>query len=291
MAFLPAALDPYTTPSILLLILAILTLLAYLTTSFLAYHRLRHFPTPHPSASFSYLWLVRALSSGHVTSHLTSATNPHIPPSTTTIRVGPNELLTSDPETLRRTSAARSRYTRSDFYRLTTLNPHVDAMFNTLDTNTHDRLKAQTAAGYAGKDVPGLEGEIDAVVAGLVRVIQERYATGAEMDMGEKKGRMLDLATMAQYFTLDSITRVAFGKDFGLVQAERDVHGHMKMLDEVARTVTVVASIPLLRAVMGSKLVLSFLAPRPGDKKGIGRIMPYTPFLCRSVIGDAWADW
>jgi cytochrome P450 len=266
MAKLPAGLTGLElTPAGWALAVGVVAFLAYAISSVVAAQRLRHFNGPFVTR-FSYLWLLRATGFGAMGERLAEADARY----GSTFRVGPNELLTSDPDLLRRTSSARSRYTRSDWYRLVAIDPYEPAMFNTLDTAEHDRLKAQTAPGYAGKDNPGLEGEIDAMLAELVGKIRTKYAA-------EKPGEVkphLDMATMAQYFTLDSIAKVAFGQEFGLMREERDLQGHIAMLHEIAPKLTITSIVPWLRAIVGSSFMLRLMGPKPGDKRGVGRMMP-----------------
>ncbi|KAK3903682.1 Pisatin demethylase [Staphylotrichum tortipilum] len=247
-------------------------LFAYTISAVLAWQRLRHFAGPR-LGSFSYLWIIRTSLSGEMGARFrqAQATYDSGSGSTTTIRIGPNELLTSDPDAIRRTSAARTRYKRSTWYKMSTIDPYDDAMLSTLDGAAHDRIKAQTAPGYAGKDNPGLEGEVDAVLGEMVERIRGKYAATKG---GREEGKpLLDFANMAQYFTLDSISKVAFGEEFGLVKAERDIYGHIGMLYEMAPAMVTIAAVPYFRAVMGSKIVLSLLGPKPTDKKGFGPML------------------
>ncbi len=246
-------------------------ILIYVVSSVLAWRRLRQFKGPF-SGSFSYLWIIRASFSGQMAQRFAEAETRFGSGPSSTVRIGPNELLTSDPDVIRRTSAARSKYTRSGWYKMSTIDPYDDAMLSTLDTATHDRIKAQTAPGYAGKDNPGLEGEIDFVLAQMVDKIRSKYATAKSGD-GKAMQPLLDFASMVQYFTLDSISKVAFGEEFGLVREERDIHGHIQIINDVAPAMVVVAAVPYLRAIMGSNLMLKLAGPKPEDKRGIGKLM------------------
>jgi cytochrome P450 len=240
----------------------------YVLSSVRAWWRLRKFNGPF-LASFSYLWIAQASLSGRMGERWTEVEAKYGTGPSSTVRIGPNELLTSDPDVIRRTSAARSKYTRSAWYKLSTADPYEDAMLNVLDTAEHDKLKAQTAPGYAGKDNPGLENDVDQIVNILTSKIRTKYAA---VKPGDQKP-MLDLATIAQYFTLDSIAKLAFGEEFGLVEAERDIHGHVEMLNDVAPASATIAAIPYLRAIFGSSFVLRLIGPSPQDKKGFGRLM------------------
>jgi hypothetical protein len=255
-----------------LLILTTAALCYYITSSFLAWRRLHEFNGPFLS-HFSYLWLMRTLGSGSMGERFAAASQQYGSGPSSTIRIGPNELITSDPEVIRRMSAARSRYTRSSWYRLNTIDRYEDSMFSTLDTAAHDRLKAQTAPGYAGKDNPDFEGDIDLIMAQMVDKIRTKYAARNPSERANMP--LFDFAPMAQFFTLDSISKVAFGQEFGLIRQEKDIYGHIDMLNEVAAPVVVAGAVPYLRAIVGSKLVLKLAGPKPGDKSGFGRIMPY----------------
>ncbi|KAK4124778.1 cytochrome P450 monooxygenase [Parathielavia appendiculata] len=255
-------------------------ILTYAVSSLLAWRRLRQFNGPF-SASFSHYWLARASYSGRMGEEWAAADAKYGGTRTggsgSTVRIGPNELLTSDPSVIWRTSAARSRYARSTWYKMVGVDPYHDSMFSTLDTATHDRLKAQTAPGYTGRDHPTLEAEVDRIVAMMVDRIRSKYAVAGAKSTGgagaEEKKPLLDLATMAQYFTLDSISKIAFGEEFGLIREERDIHGHMEIVNEIAAPVVTIAVVPILRAVMGSKLVLKLMGPKPEDKRGVGRML------------------
>ncbi|KXX80303.1 Pisatin demethylase [Madurella mycetomatis] len=265
-----------------LLIFGVAALIYYVASSVIAWRRLRKFNGPF-LGSFSYAWIMRACASGGMGERFAAASARYGSGPSSTVRIGPNELITSDPEVIRRTSAARSKYTRSDWYRLNSLDRRGEAMFSTCDTATHDRLKAQTAAGYAGKDNPHLEAEIDSVVAQMVEKIRTKYAARG----GRERSRMpmFDIARMSQYFTLDSIAKVAFGQEFGLIREEKDIYGHIDMLHEVAAPVVFVGGVPYLRAIMGSDFVLAVAGPKPTDKRGLGRIMR----IGNEIVRKRWA--
>jgi hypothetical protein len=259
------------------LTLGAVAIATYVVSSIIAWRRLGEFKGPF-LASFSYLWLIRASYSGRMAEVFAKTEAKYGGESPSTVRIGPNELMTSDPEAIRATSAARSKYTRSAWYKFSTVDPSDHAMISVLDTAHHDKLKAQTAAGYAGKDMPGLESEVDLVLGWLVDKIRTKYAAAGP---GDKKP-MLDLASMTQYFTLDSIAKVSFGEEFGLIREERDIHGHIQALADFAPAAIVIMAIPYFRAVMGSKFVLKLIGPKPQDKKGVGKFVACVSFFfCR----------
>ncbi|KAK0671676.1 putative cytochrome P450 E-class, group IV [Cercophora samala] len=266
----------YPVPALLLL----LFMAYYLSTAIYChfFSPLRQFPGP-PTTSFSYYWLYQTHRSGRMFAHLTSANSKY--GSMSTIRVGPNDLITSDLEVIRRTSGARSKYTRSNWYKLNRLDPHNDAMFTTLDTKYHDELKAKLSAGYAGRDVPHLEGDID------LKLREVREVLGRKAEQAE----MIDLAKLSQHFTLDSLSRIAFGHeaDFETVLTEgADKHGvdYLGLVEKQAPKSVPVQSVPISRWLFGSAFVLNMIGPKATDKEGIGALMG----LARKLVGERFGE-
>ncbi|KAK0726232.1 cytochrome P450 [Apiosordaria backusii] len=209
--------------------------------------------------------------------HFTSANSKY----GSTVRIGPNDLLTSDPDVIRRTSAARSKYLRSKWYKLSRLDPLDDAMFTTLDTKRHDELKAKLSAGYAGKDVPNLERDIDLKLREVREVLEGKV----------EQGKNVDLARLSQHFTLDVISRIAFGHeaDFEMVKTEgEDKHGihYVELFEQMAPWAVTVQAIPVLRWLFGSDFVLRTIGPRATDKKGMGCMMR----LAKQLVGERFGE-
>ena len=86
------------------LIVALLTLIAwYAVSAFQSWHRLRQFPGPF-FASFSYLWGYYAMNTGRMHLRLAEEQEKY----GKIIRIGPNELLIYDPQTLWQINNVRS---------------------------------------------------------------------------------------------------------------------------------------------------------------------------------------
>ncbi|KAK3331442.1 cytochrome P450 monooxygenase [Apodospora peruviana] len=247
-----------------------LAITTYLISSIIAYRRLRAFDGPF-LASFSYVWIIRNYQTGRMGETLTSLHTTYDSPA---VRIGPNDLLVKDPDVLKRTSAARSRYTRSNWYALNKVDPYHDHMFSTTDTAAHDKIKAKTAAGYAGKDNPTFEKDMDDLLREMVGQIRTKVS-----------GRqLLDLATMVQYFTLDSISKVAFGQAFGYLRAQEDLYGFIASMREFGPTFVTVAAVPYLADIMSTTLMNRLLGPKPTDKTGMGVILG----LGQEVVSKRW---
>lgn len=63
------------------------------------------------------------------------------------MRIGPNQLLSVDPEVLRRMSAVRSRYTKGKFYASGKIVPDVDNVVSLRDPTKHKEMRALMAPG------------------------------------------------------------------------------------------------------------------------------------------------
>jgi hypothetical protein len=106
--------------------LAVALLIIYLVHTWYEWRRLSHVPGP-TWASLTKLWMVRqslrrrqpfAFKEAHAT-YGTKIQPLELPPGLTyppgsLVRVGPNEVVTNDPEVLRKIMAVRSTYTRGD---------------------------------------------------------------------------------------------------------------------------------------------------------------------------------
>lgn len=240
--------------------LGVLLVICYIVTSLLSWYRLRKLPGNDFLARISYIPMVRYARSGRENEVYADIAKHHGP----LFVIGPNTLLTSDPGLLRRMSAARSPYSRSSWYETLSFDPYVGSSVSTLDTGAHDRLKAKIAHGYGGKENPELEVGVDSQLENLVHFLRERYA---------KPGRPVDLARFVQYFTLDSISRIAYGREFGHMEKEADVMALMATFNDGIPILQLLGHVPWLGALVLSPLLLKLVGPKPTDKKGPGKLM------------------
>jgi hypothetical protein len=65
------------------------------------------------------------------------------------VRIGPNQLITNDPEVFRRTSAVRSGYRRSNWYTGTRIEADHGHVLSERDEDRHNELRAKLAAGVS----------------------------------------------------------------------------------------------------------------------------------------------
>lgn len=240
--------------------------LCYVVTAIYTWNRLRAFPAASWVAHFSYLWLAKTTYSGRqywVHRELHKTRGP-------LVRVGPNEIVTDDPEMMRRINSTSSKWNRDPFYITGKFNPYHDNLFSRLDHQEHKAAKSRTISAYSGRETPDLEAGINRIVQTLIEVIGSKYATATA---GSPVPPFLDLYHTSSYFTLDVITRLAFGKEFGYLSEQKDHYGFLHSLHNLWPQMSTCADIPWIRNTLFSPLFLKLLGPKPTDESGFGALM------------------
>ncbi|KAJ9652221.1 hypothetical protein H2198_008525, partial [Neophaeococcomyces mojaviensis] len=193
--------------------LAFFALAYFIVTSILSYRKLRHIPGPW-LAAVSQLWLFNATSRGDLYLAAEKVLRKYGSPA----RIGPNMIIHSDPEIIRYISAPRSGFHRGHWYAGMQFDPRINNLLSERDEKRHTELRAKMMPGYTGKEVPTIETKIDQRLLDFVNLIQKYVAKKEAFDFAEK----------AQYFTMDSLTDVAFGNPFGFLTKDEDLYDYNK---------------------------------------------------------------
>ncbi|KAJ5910833.1 Cytochrome P450 [Penicillium subrubescens] len=272
--FLPSYNPAETSVSVRLLLVALLGLSVYsLTQRFIAWRRLRHIPGPF-LASFSNLWLVWHAWRGTLPWAIKDATDQY----GSLARVGLNVVVNSNPETVVKVLQPRSGFIRAPDYQAARFRPGSDNILSMRDEKAHKTLKSKTTAGYNGKDVEGLEGQIDKVVESFIDLIERKYlSTSTDY-------RPVDLARITQYFTLDVIMSVAFGRNFGHLESDSDVYRYLHMTESFMPMVAIILVYPWLCNVLESRF-LQMMAPKDTDQAGMGKVMGFAKEVVSERFG------
>lgn len=245
-----------------LLILAAFVLCAwYVASSLQAWYRLRHVPGPF-IASFSYTWLGHKYFTGTIHS-----AHCDLRKYGSLVRTGPNYIVTDDPEVLRKINAIRSRYVRHWTFKGGKFHPRLDSMLNMTDNRAHDTIKAKAASGYSRVVNLDIETGIDAQVVRMLSLIQRKFLSTGDTT------NPVDLAPLSRYFTLDVITRLAYGKEFGHLDDGTDIYGYVSQVDMAFKLVSMTRAVPFLLHVLYWQPILNLIGPKPTDKTGLGKIM------------------
>lgn len=80
------------------------------------------------------------------------------------MRVGPETVLTDDPDVVRHMMAVRGRYTRSQWYQALRLDPDRDSVINVIDNDLHTAMRRKMAPGVCSSPVNCLKKTIRVVV-------------------------------------------------------------------------------------------------------------------------------
>lgn len=246
-----------------------LTAIAALSTGILWYtfsavrswYRLRQFPGPL-CASFSYLWGYFAMSTGRMHVRLAEEQEKY----GKIMRIGPNELLVYDPETLWRINNVRSSYGRGDWYGSIQFDPYGHSVLSEPDTARHDNRKAKLAAGYAGKGVVNLEAKVDSQIAVLVNLLKTKY-------LGKDKAQVVDFGRLIRFFQVDLVTLVGSGEPWGDLPTETDQFDFISIADSFVPFLHSFMMIPALRDFFASQFFLKLAGPKHTDQKGMGRFL------------------
>lgn len=267
--------------SILFAIVIVLTLHYTLTSLLSIFHpHLRHIPGPF-LARVSYLPLAWQ--------HFSSTLNPFYRSihsrfnQSPLIRIAPNYVLTNDIDVFKRINAARSTYNRDGWYKAIRYHPTEEHFFNVLDGVRHDKMKARVMGAYGGREVDGVEERVEGVVGEFVRLVRERYVSGAK-GQGTK---VADLANLCSYLTMDVITKLGFGEEFGYLSREEDVFGFLQEFRGANWLMGIASDLPFVRNVLFSSWFLRWLGPKKTDRKGFGKLLGGVD----EIVEKRWREW
>jgi cytochrome P450 len=162
--------------------------------------------------------------------------------------------------------------------------PRHDNILSMADEKAHAELRAKVMPGvcnsllqarfrrdarltdlaqYSGKEVPNLEKDVDTHVTELINLIRHDYV--------EKK-QALDFARLAGFFTLDILTKIAFGQAIGFLKENTDLYDYHKQSSAFYPIMELSSNHPTILAILNSRMMAS-AAPKPTDKVGFGAIV------------------
>ncbi|KAH6900409.1 cytochrome P450 [Thelonectria olida] len=227
--------------------------------------RLRHIPGPK-LAAWSTWWQLREALGGRYHESLKEVADTYGP----LARIGPNELLCTDPDVLRKMSAVRSAYTKGSFYTSGRIVPGVDNVVSMRDEVKHKAMRAQMAPGYSGKENEGFgfESGMDRQLLNFIKLLDRKYISS------DAETRLVDLAEKTQFFALDAIGDVSLGKPFGYLERDEDLYNYNKINTSSLPVMNVVSVLPWLTQIV-HRWPLCLLLPREGDQVGFGRLMGF----------------
>ena len=259
----------------LLLFLAVLLGIYFIVYRVQAYRRLSHIPGPR-LGGFSRAWMVWANTSGRNHECLYDVCVKY----GKLVRIGPNHLLTSDPDMIRRMNAPRSPYRRSVWYSTFRFKPRTDNIISVVSERQHEDLRKKMAAGYSGKEVPHLESTINRHITSWIDLIERKYIST------DQKTTPMDLGRTAQFFTLDVISDLAFNHPFGDIPDDMDKFQYIKTTEDAIGPMTLLSIFPHIHRWIEQSRIVDLLAPTAKDKTGLGPVVG----IAQNVIAERFSD-
>ncbi|PQE22872.1 pisatin demethylase protein [Rutstroemia sp. NJR-2017a BBW] len=121
-------------------------------------------------------------------------------------------------------------------------------------------MRQQMAAGYAGKNIQGLEATVD-----------QRWISS----LGTTTS--FEIARRLQFFTIDTITHICFGKPLGFVDSDSDQFNFIATIEQqlpIVQHFSVILRLnTLLRWISDIPIFRWMVVPSSADNTGIGLIM------------------
>ncbi|KAB8228303.1 cytochrome P450 [Aspergillus alliaceus] len=184
----------------LLKYVTVLCISYYVFSSIVAWYKLRHFAGPF-LCKFSHIWSIYHQYAKDVGPAHLKLSKYNYP----LVRTGPHYLVTTDPNIFKHVNGARSTYQRDPLWAAGRIDYYRPSLVDTLDVASHDKKKAKVAGGYSGA-----------------------RSTWRESSTGKSP------ISLTRFFTLDVITRLSYGKEFGWVKADEDLYGYGSEISKAA---------------------------------------------------------
>ncbi|KAL8729758.1 MAG: hypothetical protein Q9181_004886 [Wetmoreana brouardii] len=243
-------------------ILGACAILALVIQTLTDYSRLQHFKGPW-LARFTKLWMMKHTYQGDMHVAVADACEKYGP----LVRIGPNDLVTNDADLLRRMSAIRSPYTKSEWYSGTQFDRSMNHVFSERDEARHRDLRNRMASGYSGNENPYLEESVDDRLQDFTNLVRAKYTST------EKVIRLVDFGRLAQYLTLDIITDMAFGEPAGFLSEDGDQFQYLEIMSQALPIFEWVSCLTWLNRLLHNPIISRLVMPTPQDKKGVGHLM------------------
>ncbi|KAJ3494719.1 hypothetical protein NLG97_g3900 [Lecanicillium saksenae] len=249
-----------------LAVYAVIAAIAYfICRQIWVWHRLRHIPGPW-SASWSLWWQLRGAMSGDFPQILKETIDEYGP----LVRIGPNQLVSSDPDVLRHMSAVRGHFTKGGFYKAGRIVPGVDNVVSAVDEGQHKAMRAQMNSTYTtrGDEEYGFEAAMDRQIRNFISMLETKYIS---TDLAI---RPVDMAEKTQFLALDIIGDISVGKPFGYLENDQDLYNYNEINMSSLPIMTFVSVLPGITEIL-HKWPFRLALPKEGDQVGFGRLMGF----------------
>ncbi|MCJ1433379.1 hypothetical protein MMC27_002739 [Xylographa pallens] len=186
-------------------------------------------------------------------------------------RIGPNLLITDDPETTRKILSPRSPYLRAPCFDTLRIDPAITNVVSERDSKKHQALRYKLSAGYSGRDVYDMEQTIDRHLTSWIDQIYKSSASQSDVALE------IDIGRQIQLLTVDIISKISIGESFGCVQSDSDRYDFLATVQQAVKASQVFSALDELGILFYYATRISFLnrvlLPSVADTKGLGKVM------------------
>lgn len=122
-----------------------------------------------------------------------------------------------------------------------------------------------------------LESSIVEQITKMIDLLKREYSS---------KGKAVDMVRLSEFFTLDVLSQIAFGKAFGYLEANEDLYDYLKINEAFMPIFELTNNHPWIRRMIWSPVVAALLAPKKTDKVGQGRIIG----IAHQAVAERYKD-
>jgi hypothetical protein len=129
-----------------------------------------------------------------------------------------------------------------------------------------------------------VESNINGQIYSLISLIKRKHISKG-LDI-----HFLDFGRVAQFFTMDVITKIAYGKEFGYLEDGNDVYRYIETIEQIVPFLAFCTSFPIIWSFFSLLWARKILSPSPWDEAGIGKLIRYFLSLYIYCI-ITWNGW
>lgn len=178
--------------------------------------------------------------------------------------------MTSDPELTRKILGVSSKYIRAPWFDALRIDPHVSNIVSERDPKRHHHLRYQFSTGLAGTG-SNIETQIDDHICRWLERIRDLGLSHQGSPIA------FDIGKSIQYLTVDVISHLCLGEEFGCVENDSDRYNFLGAVETGTIASLYLSVLGELRGLLSFLTTIPFmhrlLVPSVKDKDGIGRVM------------------
>lgn len=143
------------------------------------------------------------------------------------VRIGPNAVSVADPAAIESVLGLKANLDKTDSVR-PRINMHegqeLPIIIAAIDSKRHAQLRRPVAGAYSLTSLLELESVVDDVISTMVKRLREKFIRGPD------HGKSCLIDQWMSFFSFDLILQATFSKDFGFLNAGKDVDSMLRCL-------------------------------------------------------------